>query len=183
MEDHRYIRKLKKIITNQYKHIESMQQQICIDKLTGAYSRQFGEKVLDTKLDEYKRYGYKFKLLYVDINGFKNINDAHGHRIGDIVLKIFVKIVRQFIRKSDCIIRMGGDEFIIVLNNYTSDISEKIKFFKDRLIKRNINIAVGSVDSSDADTIEKLMLIADERMYIDKNLFYGFEQPDSNKGI
>ncbi len=100
------------------------------DALTGAGSRLFGEKALSDAFEEYQSGSEHNLLLIMDVDFFKQFNDNYGHDVGDEVLKKFVAAVKGAIRKDDSVIRWGGDEFIVVLNNvaprFQPEVAEKI---------------------------------------------------------
>ena len=86
-----------------------------VDPLTGLYNRRFAEQRLVAEVDRSKRYGHPLTVLLIDLNGFKQINDRHGHLAGDLVLKEFGQRLSRSVRVSDLPVRMGGDEFMVVL--------------------------------------------------------------------
>ncbi|MBO4505424.1 MAG: diguanylate cyclase [Lachnospiraceae bacterium] len=100
------------------------------DALTGAGSRLFGEKALSDAFNDYQSGSEYMLLLIMDVDFFKQFNDNYGHDVGDMVLKEFVTAVKSAIRKDDSVIRWGGDEFIVVLNNvapkYQPEVADKI---------------------------------------------------------
>ena len=100
------------------------------DALTGAGSRLFGEKALSDAYEDYQGGSEHTLLLIMDIDFFKQFNDNYGHEIGDEVLKKFVEAVKGAIRKDDYVIRWGGDEFIVILNNvapkFQPEVADKI---------------------------------------------------------
>jgi diguanylate cyclase (GGDEF)-like protein len=85
------------------------------DYLTGAANARFFFNLLQGEIERSRRYNHHFAVAYFDLDNFKKINDQFGHSIGDDVLRIIVNIVRQNIRKTDVIARIGGDEFGILL--------------------------------------------------------------------
>lgn len=91
------------------------------DYLTGVNTRSYGEKLILQLINE----NQKFSLAIFDIDNFKNINDTYGHIYGDNVLKVIAQNVASKIRKEDIIIRFGGEEFIIIFVNCTSDQAKK----------------------------------------------------------
>ncbi|MBQ3913578.1 MAG: diguanylate cyclase, partial [Lachnospiraceae bacterium] len=100
------------------------------DALTGAGSRLFGEKAMNDAYEAYQSGSEYMLLLIMDVDFFKQFNDNFGHDVGDLVLKEFVKAVKGAVRKEDSVIRWGGDEFIVVLNNvapkFQPDVADKI---------------------------------------------------------
>ena len=85
------------------------------DPLTGASNRRYLMEQLPREIDRAGRYGRELAVIMCDVDHFKKINDAHGHLIGDEVLKWFVVKLHSVIRASDWIARYGGEEFVIVL--------------------------------------------------------------------
>lgn len=101
-------------ITERKRSESAVQHQAEHDPLTGLKNRQGAETALERLLAE----SVPFSLLYLDLDGFKTVNDTLGHLAGDQVLKECANRMRQAIRRSDDLIgRLGGDEFLIVLNN------------------------------------------------------------------
>lgn len=87
------------------------------DKLTGLPNRRLFFERLDQLIAENERDQHGFALLFIDLDGFKAINDQYGHEVGDEVLIIAGKRLSQCIRKSDTVARMGGDEYTILFRN------------------------------------------------------------------
>ncbi len=85
------------------------------DQLTGlANSRAFGE-LAEFELLRARRYGRPLSLLYIDLDGFKSINDQLGHAAGDVVLQRAAGALRECLRRTDVVARLGGDEFVVLL--------------------------------------------------------------------
>jgi diguanylate cyclase (GGDEF)-like protein len=97
--------------------ILELEARVDIDPLTETLNRRGFERELKRSVAYVKRYGTSAALIYVDLDGFKPVNDRHGHAAGDVVLKaIAATLVRQ-VRASDVVARIGGDEFAILLWN------------------------------------------------------------------
>ena len=97
--------------------IVELEARIDIDPLTEIRNRRGFARELARSLAYVKRYGTSAVLIYVDLDGFKLVNDRHGHAAGDAVLKaVAATLVRQ-VRTSDIVARMGGDEFAVLLWN------------------------------------------------------------------
>jgi len=107
-----------------------------IDSLTGSYNRKFLYPVLYDEIERAKRYKTSVTVSYIDLDNFKKVNDIFGHDAGDAVLKKTVQVIKKCIRVNDSIIRMGGDEFIILfVNSAQKELKEVFK----RLLK-NLSI-------------------------------------------
>lgn len=85
------------------------------DPLTGLSNRRLGEERLASEVARSERHGHPLSVLLLDLNRFKGINDVYGHAAGDAVLKTFAQRLNKVIRASDLAIRLGGDEFLVIL--------------------------------------------------------------------
>lgn len=92
-----------------------------LDHLTGALSRQNFMGLAEQELARSLRYNLPLVLLMLDLDHFKNVNDSYGHPTGDAVLKCFVQTVKEVLRESDVIGRIGGEEFAVLLPNTTQE--------------------------------------------------------------
>jgi diguanylate cyclase (GGDEF)-like protein len=88
-----------------------------IDPLTDILNRRGLERELKRSLAHVKRYGVSAALLYLDLDGFKRVNDRYGHAAGDTVLKAVAMVLDRHSRESDVVARVGGDEFVLLLWN------------------------------------------------------------------
>lgn len=147
------------------------------DALTGLFNKRYFEKMMEIRDEKKKPYA----LFYMDLDFFKPVNDTYGHEMGDKVLKEVAKRLLKCIRSNDYAFRIGGDEFMLILNgNLDAQLCEKrierIKKligepyeFDGHTIK--IGISCGSaVYPDDADCAADIQKIADKRMYADKKI-------------
>jgi diguanylate cyclase (GGDEF)-like protein len=88
-----------------------------IDAVTQIFNRRGFDRELARSLAYVKRYGTRAALFYIDLDGFKPVNDRHGHAAGDAVLKAVAAMLAQNVRASDTVARLGGDEFGLILWN------------------------------------------------------------------
>jgi diguanylate cyclase (GGDEF)-like protein len=88
-----------------------------VDPLTEILNRRGFERELKRSLAYVKRYGTSAALIYLDLDGFKSVNDSHGHGAGDAVLKAVAMVLARQVRASDVVARLGGDEFAVLLWN------------------------------------------------------------------
>ncbi|MDD4801890.1 MAG: diguanylate cyclase [Syntrophomonas sp.] len=121
-----------------------------VDILTGAYNRRKFNDDLNMIIQQKKRNGMTFSLIFFDIDNFKNINDCYGHEKGDSVLHGISRLVTDNVRSTDGLFRWGGEEFLILLReaNLASakNVAEKIRRIiqaHDFEIPRNITISLG----------------------------------------
>ena len=91
---------------------KKLKRQVERDALTKATSRQYGEEVLKKVFEAYKKGKPSPAIMLLDVDHFKEINDTYGHDVGDVVLKRVVMSLYHTFRKSDYLIRWGGDEFV-----------------------------------------------------------------------
>ncbi|SFR69737.1 diguanylate cyclase (GGDEF) domain-containing protein [Anaeromicropila populeti] len=102
-------------ITMQKKAEESMKNMAFTDELTGLYNRHFLDMIIHEEIERSERYNIPFSAFIVDLDNFKQINDKWGHPTGDSVLKKVADIISENIRMSDYLIRLGGEEFIVLM--------------------------------------------------------------------
>src|SRR6266849_4441655 len=106
-----------------------------LDPLTGLYNRRLAEQRLAGEVSRSQRYGHPLTILAFDLNGFKQINDRYGHAVGDLVLREFAERLTRAIRASDLAVRMGGDEFLVLLPEC---LPQQVRSLLERL--RNIEV-------------------------------------------
>jgi len=100
--------------------IIDLEARVDTDPLTDMANRRGFERELKRSLAYVKRYGTGVALVYLDLDGFKPVNDRHGHAAGDAVLKAIAAALTRNVRASDTAARLGGDEFAVLLWNVTS---------------------------------------------------------------
>lgn len=166
---------LKKLVEE--KTVEASQ-----DELTGLVNRRYVKILLEKSLQQIQRKTNKtLVIIFIDLNGFKQINDTHGHNIGDKVLKIVARRLELAVRKNDIVARLGGDEYLISLtvkkNNFSKiqEIAEKFsKRISDSMkidgLKLNISASIGvAIYPNHGETIDELIDAADKKMYLMKS--------------
>ncbi|MDD2224924.1 MAG: GGDEF domain-containing protein [Candidatus Shapirobacteria bacterium] len=109
--------------------IDKAEQESVVDSLTGCYNRNFFEKFKQEHFDP-NRDNNRIGLVFVDVNNLKIINDTQGHEAGDTLIKNTANFLKSNFRKEDLIIRLGGDEFIVICRNYdnSSNFEEKLLY-------------------------------------------------------
>jgi diguanylate cyclase (GGDEF)-like protein/PAS domain S-box-containing protein len=123
-----------------------------------------------------QRHDEKVAIMFLDLDGFKEVNDTYGHDAGDDVLKVVAKRIKSGIRDTDIASRIGGDEFVLLISSLHSydeaeHLSSKLKASIEMPIKTNghevsVGVSIGiSLYPNDGDDPESLVKIADSRMY------------------
>jgi diguanylate cyclase (GGDEF)-like protein/PAS domain S-box-containing protein len=146
------------------------------DALTGLPSLRLCKDRLDQSLAEARRNRQTSAVMFLDLDGFKDINDQHGHEFGDLVLKATAERIRDEIRETDTVARIGGDEFVIILSSLPeSDIADRIAASVIKRIAQPVQIQSTEVTISasigislypeNGITAEELIRSADKAMY------------------
>lgn len=100
--------------------LDAIQRRAVSDSLTGLYDRGYFELALKREMERCHRYRAPVSVLLLDLDGFKEVNDGSGHRVGDQVLQAFGELIRKHLRGADVPCRLGGDEFAIILSDTAS---------------------------------------------------------------
>lgn len=154
---------------------QELQELALLDPLTGLYNRRVAEQRLPEEVARSKRSDYALTVLLLDLNDFKQINDRYGHFEGDVVLKEFAKRLQKAIRFSDVPLRLGGDEFMVLLPECGTD---EIQLVLGRLVplevalrERNIPVtfAAGWATHQRGGSPKELLERADQMLYKHKN--------------
>lgn len=150
------------------------------DSLTGLFNRKKLDDILAEQLARYKRHHHRFAVLMLDIDHFKDLNDAYGHLAGDEALKNVAKILSRSVRNVDYVARYGGEEFVIVLPVTTTsiarDLAERICTqmrsssctFNGQTLVATLSIGVAGVRDGD-ETPDAVIERADHMLYEAKN--------------
>ncbi len=146
-----------------YDNMRSIKIQLKIDPLTNAYNRRFLENALE---NIFNKCNIK-SIAMLDLDHFKKINDSYGHQMGDKILKHFVNTIKKSIRKSDIIIRYGGEEFIIYMPDTTKEEAKFVLYkIKKNLTPCNkIKYTFSAGIADEGETLAEMVKTADERLY------------------
>lgn len=166
-------------ITERIRETEQLRHVAHYDHLTQIPNRFVFLDRIDHLIDQYGRNKAAFTLLYFDLDHFKKINDNHGHLFGDKVLKEVASRITSSIRKSDMAARIGGDEFVILLENTfkKTDINQVIDNLTNSLaedinidqLSFNIRCSIGfSTYPTNGNNADELLFHADRLMYEEK---------------
>ena len=146
-----------------------------LDPLTGLYNRRYGEEFLQNEITRAERKNYDLAVIVVDLDNFKEINDQYGHHAGDVVLKEFSRRLKRAIRACDVPIRMGGDEFLVILPECPREnvhiILSRLVPFEVKLSGQKVMVSYsrGRAQYQPTDTPQTLVQRADEVLYAEKS--------------
>jgi diguanylate cyclase (GGDEF)-like protein len=113
------IKRLRRQLAEKQGHSDLLRNLAMVDSLTGLYNRRFAEQRLAAEVARSERKGHPLTVLTLDLNSFKHINDTYGHPAGDQVLREFAARLNKVIRGADLAVRLGGDEFLVLLPECT----------------------------------------------------------------
>lgn len=149
------------------------------DDLTGLYNRRYALTLLEQQMSLATRYATNLCIAMLDLDFFKEINDSYGHVAGDKVLREFALLCRESLRESDVIGRIGGEEFLLILNHTTSKDAFKVLDSlrtkmselsqKAGLPEAKVTLSIGIAQYEQNDNLENFMLLADTALYQAKN--------------
>ena len=159
---------------------EEIRQQAMRDSLTGLWTRNAFTELFEFELDRARRIDASVGLLLLDLDHFKQVNDAYGHLVGDIVLRKAAKLLRQHVRASDFVGRYGGEEFLIAIPNCNREqLSQQAERLRSLAAAKPLRIggkeiaisfSVGtSLSSAHTPSLHEVFAIADLALYHAKN--------------
>lgn len=177
-------------VTHQHEHQEQLHRLAHHDSLTGLPNRVLLARCLAQAMEQARTLGTLLGVAYLDLDGFKPVNDEHGHEAGDHLLVVAANRLTRSLRATDCVARLGGDEFVILLpglHSYT-DCEQTLRHVMEGLaapyslgnesvtVTASIGYTLYPQDDADADT---LLRHADQAMYHAKragrNRFFQFD--------
>ncbi|MBU3947397.1 MAG: sensor domain-containing diguanylate cyclase [Proteobacteria bacterium] len=158
---------------------DQMKTMALYDALTDLPNRRLFYDRLSTVIKQSRRYKAQFGILYIDLDGFKKINDSLGHEAGDALLCKVADRLRQCVRESDTVARLGGDEFAVIVDRLNTDDGAQLAAGKiinilskpitlpqgDARIGASVGISLFPINSEDG---EELLRQADRAMYHSK---------------
>jgi diguanylate cyclase (GGDEF)-like protein len=154
---------------------ETFERLAVVDPLTELYNRRFATEHLPIEIARATRQGYPLTLLMLDLNGFKEINDRHGHVAGDAALAEFARHLKRCFRSSDLPVRMGGDEFMVLLPECTAEqVPKALTHLRGLSVEHlgtriEITFAAGWAEYHGGDSATNLLARADQALYADKH--------------
>ena len=176
--DYRALRRALKLAMARHKREGTIETQSLTDDLTGLHNRRGFLTLAELQLQVARRNGQPIVLIFVDLDRFKQINDTYGHAEGDRALQETAAVLRQSLRGSDIIGRIGGDEFVgMAVNAAGADavrarLQEALTLIRQRpgrAYPLTFSVGVISCPASEHVSMETLLARADELMYQEKH--------------
>ena len=134
-------------------------------------ARAFGER-LTQELERNRRYPRPLTLLYLDLDDFKAVNDAHGHQTGDAVLRLVADAMRSSVRQADVVGRLGGDEFALLMPETDAKLADAAAVRLAESLRKifqgtpTVTASIGVVSCQGGDAVsDDLLRRADQAMY------------------
>jgi len=151
------------------------------DLLTGLFNRNYFNISIWREIEKIRRSGGRPLFVMIDINNFKYVNDNYGHLFGDRLLKVAASILDRSTRTSDLLVRLGGDEFLVLLPSVSGDeVAELVKRIKEHTKEWNVNwgtpdyelsFSIGHAEMQDGETLDECLAKADAMMYVHKTMY------------
>jgi len=159
-------------------HLARLEKEALLDPLTGLANRRSLQRHLEGRMEELKRYGLGFGVLFIDIDRFKQINDTHGHAVGDRVLQMIARTLSVNLRPFDEVGRWGGEEFVAVVANVDSHalslVAERLRMLTEASAldtetgRVRATVSIGAVLATAEESVELILERADQLMYQSK---------------
>ncbi|MBI3483553.1 MAG: GGDEF domain-containing protein [Acidobacteria bacterium] len=152
-------------------YAEAMHKMAMLDVLTGLHNRRYAEERLAAEVARSQRSGYPLTVVLLDLNDFKQVNDQHGHPAGDEVLRRFSERLKALVRISDLAVRLGGDEFMVLLVDCAPEragrLVERIGTINVEFkgVTFAVSFCAGWVGYQPGEPPEKLLERADQALY------------------
>lgn len=174
------VRRLREQIISAALQKRVIEQKSFTDPLTEIYNRRSLDEIVGRFISHARRRKVPLTFLMVDMDKFKSVNSRYGHLMGDFVLAEMANLLKSSIRGCDAIVRYGGDEFLILLADTTSDgacsvVTRITSHLADWNAKGHVNgltisLSIGAAEWHEDQTLDQVLDIADRRMYQHKSV-------------
>lgn len=161
------------------KRAEELESQALLDPLTGVGNRRYAERVLEQAWQSWQRYGTHFGVAMLDVDHFKQVNDAHGHTAGDDVLRMVARTMAGSLRTFDFLGRWGGEEFLAVIQcvgaKDLSRVASRCRELGGSVCvpaggaRVRVTLSSGAASVEECRTLADLVGLADRRLYAAKD--------------
>lgn len=161
--------------------LQRMREMATTDHLTGLTNRRAFAELLERGFGEAQRYGFDLTCIMLDLDGYKRLNDALGHQVGDRVLVAAANVIRSNLRVSDVAARYGGDEFVLLLPHTSIDMAMHVgnRIRADLLPAAHavtaggpgvtFSVGIASLNANSPHSADALVAMADKALYLAKS--------------
>ena len=175
---HDYLKHYARELERQTRQLEAQIAQARTDALTGLANRRALDEELQRRFSECQRTGSQMSVILLDVDHFKDFNDAHGHRAGDEALRVLAGVLHGAMRQMDVVTRYGGEEFLVILpgtpidcatlvaERTRQDISKTIFRYDGRDASLTVSIGVAQLASN--EHVTRMLARVDQAMYAAK---------------
>lgn len=174
------VRRLREEIISETLQKQQIEQQSFTDPLTEIYNRRSLDEIVGRFISHARRRKVPLTFLMVDMDKFKNVNSRFGHLTGDFVLAEVARLLKGSIRGCDAVVRYGGDEFLILLTDTSSDGARPVvtritnhlaEWNAERHVEDlTLSLSIGTAEWVDGQTLDEVLDIADREMYQNKQV-------------
>src|SRR5229473_518980 len=164
------------IAAEQHARAEEFLKLAMLDPLTGLHNRRLAQERLTTEIARSQRHGHSLTIMMIDLDGFKPLNDRYGHSAGDLILKGFAERLTKAIRGSDLAVRLGGDEFLVLLPEcqlgQVQHVLDRLRQLEVAFSEEKISFAfsAGWADHQPGESPEQFLQRADQALYANKQI-------------
>lgn len=160
------------------RRMNDLEKRATTDPLTGLLNRGEFERRVDEMVQRFKGRresdvgASRVSVLMIDIDHFKSVNDTHGHPVGDEVIVSLARILRNHVRTTDCVARLGGEEFAVGFENADGKTFEKAEQIRKDVESsivlpdgKHVTISIGIAETTGFRNVARLYKRADEALY------------------
>jgi len=157
---------------------EDLRQKSFVDELTGTFNFRYLDQRVAEEQDRIRRYGGSAAILFLDLDHFKEVNDRYGHQVGNTVLKGLTAAMKNHIRSTDILGRLGGDEFLVIIphgdqeqavvlaNRLRSTVENYRLKISEKALIDFVRVSIGlAVYPQNGDSLEGVIMAADRAVY------------------
>jgi diguanylate cyclase (GGDEF)-like protein len=178
LDQRRKLRFAREEMLRQLLRAETTETLSLVDPLTQVYNRRYLDKILRLEMGRADRSGTTLTVMMIDLDGFKAINTDLGHVAGDQVLREVAQLLNRVFRRSDTVVRYGGDEFLVLMPESSVEqaahavtrLTQRVSAWtqKDTGPARSLGISCGVATYRKGENIQEVIRAADENMYTQK---------------
>ena len=177
--DPEYVMAIVELVPSERKVLDAIHQLATTDELTGLHNRRGFLLLAEQQLRLAARKGWELAMVYLDLDGLKEINDTLGHRSGDEAIRQLGELLQTACRDTDVVARLGGDEFVVLmmepgetgvglLQTRIQQGLGEANALPGRAYALSVSMGVSRVAPGENRTVEQLLMEADVKMYEDK---------------